>query len=204
MSLSARISTRRSYAPKIRRTVGMNLKTVLKILVSRFNEQEIDFVLSGGLALATMNVFRFTKDIDFLIHQESQNAVHTIMTNLDYELQEFSSSEILSYWHPLKIFGQVDFLLVKRKYTKAMMHRASVQKIFDGEFEVKTILPEDLIGLKIQAISNDPANRLPVDASDIQNILHFNKRSLDMELVREYFKIFNKEHLLDDWLNPNH
>lgn len=182
----------------------MNLKTVLKILITRFNEQKIDFILSGGLALSTMNVFRFTKDIDFLIYEESRNAVHTIMTDLDYALQEFSSSEILSYWHPLKLFGQVDFLLVKRKYTKAMMNRASLQKIFDGELEVKTIIPEDLIGLKIQAISNDPANRLPVDASDIQNILRFNKKALDLELVREYFKIFNKEHLLDDWLNPNH
>ncbi|MHA1372402.1 MAG: nucleotidyl transferase AbiEii/AbiGii toxin family protein [Promethearchaeota archaeon] len=182
----------------------MNLKTVLKILITRLNEQKIDFVLSGGLALATMNVFRFTKDIDFLIHQESQNAVHTIMTDLDYELQEFSSREILSYWHPLKIFGQVDFLLAKRKYTKAMMHRASIQKIFNGELEVKTILPEDLVGLKIQAISNDPANRFPIDASDIQNILRSNKDSLDMEIVREYFKIFDKEHILDDWLHQNH
>jgi len=182
----------------------MNLKTVLKIIISRFNEQKIHFVLSGGLALSTMNVFRFTKDIDFLIYQDSKDAIHNIMTDLDYVLQEFSSSEILSYWHPLKIFGQVDFLLVKRKYTKAMMNRASIQKIFDGEFEIKTIRPEDLIGLKIQAIANDPVNRFPIDASDIQNILHFNKSSLDMELVRQYFKIFNKEHLLDDWLNPNH
>jgi len=182
----------------------MNLKKVLKILFSKFNEEKIDFVLSGGLALSTMNVFRFTKDIDFLIHQESKNAVHAIMIDLDYALQEFSSSEILSYWHPLKIFGQVDFLLAKRKYTRAMMNRASIQKIFNDEFEVKTILPEDLIGLKIQAISNDPVNRYPMDASDIQNILRFNKNSLNLGLVREYFKIFDKEHLLDDWLNPNH
>jgi len=95
-------------------------------------------------------------------------------------------------------------LLAKRKYTRAMMNRASIQKIFNDEFEVKTILPEDLIGLKIQAISNDPVNRYPMDASDIQNILRFNKNSLNLGLVREYFKIFDKEHLLDDWLNPNH
>ena len=112
----------------------MNLKKVLKILFSKFNEEKIDFVLSGGLALSTMNVFRFTKDIDFLIHQESKNAVHAIMIDLDYALQEFSSSEILSYWHPLKIFGQVDFLLAKRKYTRAMMNRASIQKIFHHSY----------------------------------------------------------------------
>ena len=42
----------------------MNLKEVLKTLIAKFNKQKIDFVLSGGLALSTMNIFRFTKDID--------------------------------------------------------------------------------------------------------------------------------------------
>jgi len=29
-------------------------------------KKDIDFVLTGGLALSTMGIFRFTKDIDFL------------------------------------------------------------------------------------------------------------------------------------------
>ena len=40
----------------------MNLKEVLRILISKFNEQGIEFILSGGLALSTMNIFRFTKE----------------------------------------------------------------------------------------------------------------------------------------------
>ncbi len=181
----------------------MNLKEVLRILISKFNEQGIEFILSGGLALSTMNIFRFTKDIDFLIFEESKGPVQKIMIDLGYELQDFSSSEILSYWSPLKFFGQVDFLLAKRKYTKAMMQRANKQKIFNGELEVRTICPEDLIGLKIQAISNDPDNRFPIDASDIQNLLSLHKDKLNMALIREYFKIFNKEGLLDEWLTKN-
>lgn len=87
----------------------MNLREVLKTLIAKFNEQEIDFVLSGGLALSTMNISRFTQDIDFLVSEESRSDIHKIMTDLGYELQDFSSDEILSYLLPLKVFGQVDF-----------------------------------------------------------------------------------------------
>ena len=181
----------------------MNLKEALKILIAKFNEQKIDFVLSGGLALSTMNIFRFTKDIDLLIFEKSREKVHEIMIKLGYELQDFSSTEIISYLSPLRVFGQVDFLLAKRKYTKAMMRRAAVKDVFNGEFQVKTLRIEDLIGLKIQAIFNDPENRYLIDAPDIQRLLSIHQNNIDLEIIREYFKIFDKEALLDEWLSQN-
>ncbi|MCJ7773380.1 MAG: nucleotidyl transferase AbiEii/AbiGii toxin family protein [Desulfobacterales bacterium] len=181
----------------------MNLKEVLKTLIAIFNEQKIDFVLSGGLALSTMNIFRFTKDIDFLIFEEAREKVHEIMIKLGYELQDFSSTEIISYLSPLRVFGQVDFLLAKRKYTKAMMRRAAVKDVFNGDFQVKTLRIEDLIGLKIQAIFNDPENRYLIDAPDIQRLLSIHQNNIDLDIIREYFKIFDKEALLDDWLSQN-
>ena len=62
-------------------------------------------------------------------------------------------------------------------------------------------MPEDLIGLKIQAIYNDPKNRLMIDAPDIQRLLPLYKDKMNMQLVREYFKIFGKEDILDEWLS---
>ena len=53
---------------------------------------------------------------------------------------------------------------------------------------------------KIQAISNDPENRYLIDAPDIKRMLVLHQDKMDMELVREYFKIFNKENLFDEWL----
>ncbi len=178
----------------------MKLQEVLKTLIVGFKERDIDFVLSGGLALSTMNIFRFTKEIDFIIYEESKEAVHEMMLDLGYELQDFSSDEILSYLSPLKVFGQVDFLLARRKYTRAMMRRASEKPLFKGKYQVKTLRVEDLIGLKIQAIANDPENRFMVDAPDIQRLLSMHHENIDLELVKEYFEIFNKGDLLDEWL----
>ncbi len=179
----------------------MNLKEVLKTLITRFHQTKIDFALSGGLALSTMGIFRFTKDIDFVVPENAKQTVHDIMTELGYEKQDFSTEEIVSYFSPLKVFGQVDFLLARRKYTQAMVKRARRCPVFDGEFEVKTLLPEDLVGLKIQAIANDPQNRYVIDAPDIQRILSLHRGGMDMGLVKEYFRLFDKEALLDEWLN---
>jgi predicted nucleotidyltransferase len=179
----------------------MNLKEILRTLISRFQQKKIDFALSGGLALSTMGIFRFTKDIDFVVPENTKQAVDNIMTELGYEKQDFSTEEIVSYFSPLKVFGQVDFLLARRKYTKAMVQRARKCAVFGGEFEVKTLLPEDLVGLKIQAITNDPQNRYLIDAPDVQRILTLHKDQMDMGLVREYFRLFDKEALLDEWLN---
>jgi hypothetical protein len=179
----------------------MNLKEVLKILIYRFQKDNIDFVLAGGLALSTMGIFRFTKDIDFLVSEEAKDKIDDIMKDLSYEKQDFSNEEIFSFLLPLKELGQVDYLFARRKYTRAMIKRAKKRAIFDGEFDVKTLLPEDLIGLKIQAISNDPKNRFVVDSLDIRKILQTKINEIDIELVKEYFKLFNKEALLNEWLN---
>jgi hypothetical protein len=40
-----------------------------------------------------------------------------------------------------------------------------------------------------------------IDAPDIQRILSLFKDRMDMGLVREYFRLFDKEALLDEWLD---
>ena len=53
----------------------------------------------------------------------------------------------------------------------------------------------------ILAIANDPQNRYVIDAPDIQRILSLHRGGMDMGLVKEYFRLFDKEALLDEWLN---
>lgn len=179
----------------------MKLEIVLKMLMERFRREGIVFVLSGGLALSTMEVVRFTKDIDFIVFEEDKDRVDRIMTECGYEKQSFSTHEIISYWSPLRVFGQVDFLLARRRYTRAMMQNAVEKPVFNGRLHVHTIRPEDLIGLKVQAICNDPDNRYLIDKPDIQRLLKRHRDQMDMVLVREYFRIFDKEAWLNEWLH---
>jgi hypothetical protein len=178
----------------------MNFKAVLQNLLRRFSEAGVEAALSGGLALSTMGVFRFTKDIDFVVLEESAGVVEKIMVGLGYEKQDFSSAEILSFISPLKALGQVDFLVARRKYSRAMVKRAREMPVMDGELTVKVMQVEDVIGLKLQALANDPKNRYAVDAPDIQRLLKLHGSRLDMARVRGYFGLFEKEDLLEEWL----
>jgi hypothetical protein len=135
-----------------------------------------------------------------VVLEEWVGAVEGIMKELGYEKQDFSSAEILSYISPLKKLGQVDFLVARRKYSRSMVNMARKMPVMDGELTVKVLLVEDQIGLKLQAIANDSKNRYAVDAPDIQRLLKLHRNRLDIELVREYFRLFEKEDLLDEWL----
>lgn len=53
----------------------------------------------------------------------------------------------------------------------------------------------DLIGLKVQASSNDPRRR-HLDLADVEQLLR-RAPAVDLDRVREYFRIFDREKELD-------
>lgn len=95
--------------------------------------------------------------------------------------------------------GRIDFLLARRKYTLDMLNRAGDQPVLDGRFTVKTVRPDDLIGLKVQSSSND-RGRYYQDMADIRSILANERGKLDMDHVREYFRMFGREKELEGLL----
>ena len=76
-----------------------------------------------------------------------------------------------------------------------MLERAALKTIFDGEQHVPVVLPEDLIGLKVQAICNDPS-RTSLDMSDIEALAKIFGSSLDWSRIEEYLKLFGMEEKL--------
>lgn len=60
---------------------------------------------------------------------------------------------------------------------------------------MKVVDAEDIIGLKVQSSSNDP-KRYHVDLGDIERLIAATP-GLDIERVREYFRLFEREKELD-------
>ena len=63
---------------------------------------------------------------------------------------------------------------------------------------LRVIRSEGLIGFKLQGVVNDP--RRTQDLEDIRALLRANRGKLDMAEVREYFRLFNRDSLLDELL----
>ncbi len=75
-----------------------------------------------------------------------------------------------------------------------MLARATTDRTA-GAPDLPVVDAADLIGLKVQASSNNPA-RLRIDIADIARLLKA-AHDVDLERVREYFRIFDREKELE-------
>lgn len=167
----------------------MNFELVFKELLQRFDEQNIRFALIGGFAMHVAGFTRATSDIDFLIEADDLAKVKGIMSRLGYELTH-ESPEFSNYWHPMKPLGFVDYLHAHREYTRGMLARARAHKILQNS-QVPVLIPEDIIGLKVQSMVNDPVRR-SLDMADIEYLLRERLDDLNLEMIREYFDLFQQ------------
>ena len=103
----------------------------------------------------------------------------------------YKSDEVAQYVCQAKIFGEIDFILAHRNISYKMLERAQDKEIFSRT--VKVLRPEDIIGLKIQALANDET-RVSKEYSDIESLLGLYKKDLDWALLEEYFRLFDLGH----------
>ena len=168
----------------------MNFISVSEQVLQLFRYESIRFALIGGYAIGLWGVSRSTVDMDFLIHRDDLNTLDRIMAGMGYE-RRYRSENVSHFNSESAPCGEMDFLHAFRPHSLAMLDRAVERKILGGKLLVKTLIPEDLIGLKIQAIVNDP-RREKWDLRDIEALLKIHGRELDWSLVGEYFAIFDQ------------
>lgn len=162
-----------------------HLRDLLIQLAAALSEAGVEHALIGGMALAPRGFPRGTKDVDFLIHENAIERVRTIMRQRGAEpIQE--DAEFSTY---LDGGIRADFQHARRAISQDMLTRAEPVS-FDGT-PVPVVQAEDLIGLKVQASHSNP--RRLQDFIDIERLLDANGSKLDLDRVRNYFKLFDRE-----------
>jgi hypothetical protein len=174
----------------------MDFQTVISSLLKSFGEHRIRYSLIGGFALGLWGVARATVDLDFLVRREDREKVTQGMRELGYELK-FQSENVSQYVSPLKLFGEVDFLHAFRRASIEMLDRAVEKEIFAGKARIKVLQPADLVGLKLQAIKNNPS-RKEQDLADIESLVLAQKARLDWTLIETYAEALDAQDLLKE------
>ena len=150
------------------------------------------FALIGGLALASHKVIRATQDIDLLTDSEKAEDIDRELIALGYHCLH-RSADAGNY---LRGDERVDFIYASRPAARGLLSNAtSVQTAFG---EVRVVSTEGLIGLKLQGFVNNP--RRTQDLEDIKALVAANRQALKMDEVREYFRLFDREALLEEIL----
>lgn len=166
----------------------MDFKKVIGIILKDFAEQQIEYAFIGGFALGALGIVRSTQDLDLLAPSKDLPKVDAILGAHSYQLN-YRSENVSQYVSAGKPFGSIDLLHAFRPRALAMLQRARQIPIFEGQFEIPVVCPEDLIGLKLQAEMNDP-KRKPGDEADIELLLERFQHNLDWQLLEDYFDLF--------------
>ncbi len=169
----------------------MDLKTVLDLILESFQKENIRYGLIGGFALGLLGIPRATVDLDFLIHRDDLDKIDKIMRANNYDCV-YKSENVSQYVSAIKIFGEIDFLHAFREVSVKMLGKAKELDIFEGKSKIKVLMPEDIIGLKLQALMNDPA-RLIREYLDIEALMDYYRKNLDWKSIEDYFSIFEQK-----------
>lgn len=154
---------------------------------------DVPVALIGGLALAPYHVVRATQDVDLLADGDASDAVDRVVTALGYRCI-YRSEDAVNY---LRGDERIDFILARRPIARRLLVTAVPLDTSLGRIPV--VSQEGLIGFKLQALCNDA--RRTQDAEDIRALLRANQATLNMDEVRQYFRLFEREALLDQWLH---
>ncbi len=166
----------------------MEFEAILKLLIPAFEKNDINYALIGGFAMGATGMARSTMDLDFLVDKNDMPAVAKIVSGLGYT-RSYSSENVSQYISDAKIFGEIDFLHALRPVSLEMLKNAVVHELFGGKIKIKILKPEDLIGLKAQAMANDP-ERTARDSADIEDIVKSAASALSWNTIENYFMMF--------------
>ena len=158
----------------------MSLQNGLKLVHESLLRVHVDHALIGGMALSVLGYPRATNDIDFLVDGNSRAAAEEVMVSQGFTI--LHTSDEVAQWSGVV---PVDFLYARRPLSQKMLQRAK-QNLFLG---IPVLEATDIIGLKIQAYSNNP-KRMLQDLADIQKIIEVNK--IDWERAKEYADAFQE------------
>ncbi len=142
--------------------------------------------LIGGFALPFHGLRRATGDVDFLIEASGAEPLHDALTTAGYEALH-RTADVANYRAADQRRIPIDVLYAKRTPAIAMLKRAVTPAT---GVAVRVVDVEGLIGLKLQAMTNDPRRRRQ-DESDIVALLAANLPSLNRDLLGEYFGLFD-------------
>lgn len=158
--------------------------------LAAFKAEGISPALIGGLALSAHKVVRATQDIDFLVDASDAERIHRMLLGLGYQCIH-RSDDAANY----RRSGEgLDLLFAHRPAARELLDTAIERETTLGAVRVVDV--EGLIAFKLQGYHNDP--RRLRDLSDIRELIAANRTQIDFDRVRAYFRLFDKEALLND------
>jgi hypothetical protein len=165
----------------------MDLEKLLQLAHNILKRAGAPHAIIGAFGMSAHGYHRATNDIDFLVDGEFRKLVEDAFLNTGFSIFQ-SNDEVLQLQGP----GPIDIIFAKRPISKGMLSTPKKTSLSG----VPVLDVEDIIGLKIQALANNPKRKFK-DLGDIQS-LATNVKNLDWQKIFRYADLFNVRDLLDE------
>jgi len=175
----------------------MELENTLRSVIDTLNQGSIPYAVIGGFALHFWGYTRGTDDLDFIVLAEQKDSIRQRMVNLGFTV--YRETENVAHYENGST--RVDFIFSHSLRGVRLLERACDKDFL--RLKLKVARAEDIIGLKVQSMANNPLRWLK-EMADIENLLAENKGKLDLQLIEDYFKLFKKEKDWEDILKRHH
>jgi hypothetical protein len=159
-----------------------DLAEIFRKIVNFLEENNIDYLIIGGIASSTLGYPRLTQDIDICIFIKRKEIKQFLkgIKKAGFLFDEKSVASRIKETGTFQIrHGQlhIDFLIASTEFEKSALHRRQNLKVYDIYAKFPT--PEDLILFKII-----PARH--IDLADIENIAIRHKNKLDKKYLLDW------------------
>lgn len=171
----------------------MEYKKVLAAILAELEKHNIPYAIVGAVAMGFWGVRRDTVDIDLLVKAADREKVIAFMKGIGYD-HMIASNFADQFGHLMKGMGLVDFLYTKRE--QGIIEDGKTFKGINKDIDVRVAMPEDIIGLKLDAIKNNPKREIR-DWADIQAIVEVLGDNLDWTKIRNYCKLLDVEEVYE-------
>jgi hypothetical protein len=150
--------------------------------------------LMGSFALAFHGVPRQSDDVAFLVDEPGAAPLHEALTEAGARCVH-RSEDAANYGATLGL-APLAIVYARREAAREMLDRALPRLLRGVRVRVPVVDAEALIGTKLQALADSPADRAQEEA-DIRALLARRGATLDLDVVRDYFRRVGRESDLD-------
>lgn len=171
----------------------------ITLVLGAARRERFRVALIGGFALPFHGVRRSTGDVDFLADARGADALDAALLGAGAR-RLHRGPDAANYAGVASQLAAVDFIFARRPRADDMLRRARRRALRAAGLRVPVVDAEALIGLKLQALVNAPARRLQ-DQADIRALLDAGRGALRMDLIRDYYRLFEREAELDRLLH---
>ncbi len=180
---------------------AVNFLATLSAVGERLDRAGCRWAVIGGVAMGFYGVPRATVDIDLLLDCAYAPRLEMLLGDLGYRIS-FAWEESSHFASERAECCPLDVLHARRPHSLGMLERAHRLELREGGPAVPVVELEDLFGLKVQAMVNDPARRRGelVDMRALLEAAVAREAKPDLARIREYFALFGEEHELTELL----